>query len=78
MLFSLSAQSWQHTGESFRRREMKTEIFSISMLLTIEKGEDHTEVVRKLWEAMKELELPVEDMTLSISKFRKEAELDCE
>ena len=57
---------------------MKTEIFSISMLLTIEKGEDHTEVVRKLWEAMKELELPVEDMTLSISKFRKEAELDCE
>lgn len=57
---------------------MNTEIFSISMLLTIEKGEDHTEVVRKLWEAMKELELPVEDMTLSISKFRKEAELDCE
>ena len=57
---------------------MRTEVFSISMLLTMEKGEDHTEVVRKLWEAMKELELPVEDMTLSISKFRKEAELDCE
>lgn len=57
---------------------MKTEVFSISMYLTMEKGKDQTEVFRKLWDALKELSLPDETMSFTISKFGKEAELECD
>lgn len=57
---------------------MKTEVFSISLLLTLEKGKDPAEVVRKLWDAANELSLPDENMSLTISRIGKEAELECD